>query len=146
MILYKYVDFDTGLKIIQNRTLAFTSCTFLNDPFETTAGAHSEESNSVFSSFNRVFGIAANYQILSLTRNPLNAIMWSHYAKAHNGFVIGIDAHKAGLLNEQTCVLPAKYGGIIYTTSKPSNTYYASTDSMLFEGALYLSIRMKVTT
>ena len=36
MILYKYVDFDTGLKIIETSTLGFSHLEDFNDPFEGT--------------------------------------------------------------------------------------------------------------
>ena len=31
------------------------------------------------------------FGVLSLTRNPTNLLMWSHYANEHKGVVIGID-------------------------------------------------------
>ena len=46
--------------------------------------------------------------------------MWSHYASSHQGVVIGFDANIAGFTDEETCLIPAQYGSIIYTQTRPS--------------------------
>ena len=110
MILYKYVSRDVGLEyFIKNQTLKFTSPANLNDPFETSAHKYSEDENGWEILVSSDIGVINNYGILSLTRNPSNSLMWSHYANgerykfdtwmrydlasnAHGGFVIGIDA------------------------------------------------------
>lgn len=37
--------------------------------------------------------LAADWPMLSLTRNRNNLLMWSHYAESHQGFVIGFDGN-----------------------------------------------------
>jgi hypothetical protein len=45
--------------------------------------------------------------------------MWSHYASKHHGVVIGFDADTAGFCDESKCLIPAQYGSIIYTQTRP---------------------------
>lgn len=134
MILYKYVDLATGKKILASGALSFTKCPHLNDPFETKAGDH--PGDSFWGPYTRYHAISTSYPILSLTRNPLNPIMWSHYGVGHTGLVFGIDCNDAGLNDEMTCVLPAKHGNIIYTKSKPTDYYNASESAHIFAGQL----------
>lgn len=136
MILYKYVDYETGLLMMEKSTVAFTRPSALNDPFETSAAIHPGEFSSPFSTFNRKHSTEISFLILSLTRNPLNPIMWSHYGRSHTGFVFGIDCNLAGLNSEEDCVLPAKYGSIIYTKSKPIHSYEKSEDQAILYGTL----------
>ena len=49
--------------------------------------------------------------------------MWAHYADQNRGVVIGIDAALAKLEDEETCALPAQYGSMIYTRTKPTFPY-----------------------
>ena len=51
--------------------------------------------------------------------------MWAHYADAHHGVVIEFDARTAGFLDEETNMVPAHFGSVIYT-SQPDVTSYAS--------------------
>jgi hypothetical protein len=123
LILYKYVSFNTAVSIIKNSSLGFSCADDLNDPFEATAirlnvtGDMPETValNAVRSRISRRFGI------LSLTRAPLNPLMWSHYGNDHRGIVIGIDVCKAGFNCLETNVIPASLGNIIYTNTKPSH-------------------------
>lgn len=123
MILYKYVSFNTAVSIIENSSLGFSCADDLNDPFEATAirlnvtGDMPERVafNAVRSRISRRFGI------LSLTRAPLNPLMWSHYGNDHRGVVIGIDVCKAGFNCLDRNVIPATLGDIIYTNTKPAH-------------------------
>lgn len=136
MILYKYVDYDTGIKILDNPSVAFTRPQALNDPFETSAGKYPNEHLQPLGAFPRYYATNVNFLILSLTRNPLNPIMWSHYGRSHTGFVFGIDCRLAGLNDDKECVLPAKYGSIIYTKSKPTHSYGGSENNAVIDGTL----------
>ncbi|MDU5049893.1 MAG: DUF2971 domain-containing protein [Klebsiella variicola] len=150
MILYKYVDSDTAELIIQNSTLKFSRASSLNDPFELTGlhyGSEEEYKNQTL----KFRAASMSYGILSLTRAPMNPLMWAHYGKgtnyddkkgiridkdngSHAGVVFGIDANEAGLNNDGMNVIPAKYGSVIYASTKPHNPYVNSDNQNFFEG------------
>lgn len=156
MILYKYVDLETARKILANKTVRFTHTHDLNDPFEATCLLYENETRNYHDRenyFNHI-KISMSYGILSLSRSALNPLMWAHYGwgkklphnngiylgesnKSHGGMVIGIDIDKAGFNNESWNVLPAKFGNVIYTTTKPTNVFSESQSYDLFEGAQY---------
>ena len=79
MILYKYMSFDDALLTLENSTIAFSHLEDFNDPFECTA-----------------LGLY-DHIISCFTKQPLNPLMWAHYADSHNGVVIAFDMTKAGL-------------------------------------------------
>jgi len=138
MILYKYTDIKTANLILKNATLKFSRAASLNDPFE-LSGMHYQK-NATWSNDDRYEAVALFYGILSLTRNPLNPLMWAHYAKgkkapnndilcldydnnSHAGLVFGIDVEQAQLNSLDLNYLPAKYGSVIYTSTKPINPF-----------------------
>ncbi|WP_374765066.1 DUF2971 domain-containing protein [Yunchengibacter salinarum] len=125
MILYKYLSFCNGLKVIKGNKISFTQPDYFNDPFDAPIFERSDSSDYV----SRVLGnirseIKSNvmrekYGILSLTRLPNNPLMWAHYAESHEGIVIGINIKKAGFLCEKTNFIPASFGSVIYSNSRP---------------------------
>ena len=136
MILYKYLSLPAAREMIRTCTLGFTQPLGLNDPSETSASGHAGDEVSFWRGFDRRFSIEKNYGILSMTRNAINATMWSHYGNGHAGLVIGIDTELAGLNDESTCVLPARYGSVIYTVSKPISSYQQSNAEEILSGRL----------
>lgn len=122
MILYKYLDQQKGEQFLQNPLLNFTPPKFFNDPFEATA------SYPVFTDVDTILKrkkftdeiYRSHYNILSLTRSPLNKLMWSHYTKDHRGYVIGIDMNQNVFTNLNTCTIPVQFGSVIYTETKPN--------------------------
>lgn len=123
MILYKYMSLMSAVSVIKNSSIGFSCLEDLNDPFECASLRFSPSDqlngNVQHNAFrNRLSG---KYGVLSLTRNPLNTLMWAHYGDNHRGVVIGIDIEKAGLNNLDTCVIPAKFGEMIYTSTIPHN-------------------------
>lgn len=108
--------------------LWFSVASKLNDPFETMAGIGHPRFDNILGDFSRNQIIEHNYRIFCLTRDPLSSIMWSHYADQHHGIVIGIDSAAAGLEDEATCILPAQYGSMIYTRTKPNFAYGEKAD------------------
>lgn len=109
--------------VLETNSIGFSSPNDLNDPFETLALSFQPEIRTVkvlHDSAHRS-RIKANYALLSLTRNPLNALMWAHYGDNHRGVVIGIDTDKAGLNNAEKCLIPAQQGDMIYTATMPRN-------------------------
>lgn len=155
MILYKYLNLKTGISALRRSTVRFTPPSELNDPFETTSFLYEENENKISEGKKISHQLNfENYGILSLSKSPLNPVMWSHYAKlpaddleevdqrdlykcdSHRGIVIGIDTEKAGLENEELNVLPAKYGEVIYSKMKPTSPFENSRDFELMYGGL----------
>jgi hypothetical protein len=93
-VLYKYCPHDR-VDILKNRQLAFSRRSALNDVFEmqphvdlqypgTTTSR--EEDNRI------VNGTLEGIIVLCLSDAWDNIPMWSYYAEAHKGFVIGLDS------------------------------------------------------
>ncbi|PKP01669.1 MAG: hypothetical protein CVU11_14565 [Bacteroidetes bacterium HGW-Bacteroidetes-6] len=62
--------------------------------------------------------IRKNFGVLSLTSDPFNYLMWSHYANGHNGFCIGFDKH---LLHK---TVGGGLGHVIYDTNIPRHKLF----------------------
>jgi len=133
MILYKYVTYKTGMIILENNTIAFSRPEYFNDPFESEAACSffpASEKTSL--SVHKMVQHTAKqhlrncYGVLSLTRQPLNPLMWSHYAEEHSGMVIGIDVSDQSFTSEDANTIPVQYGNVIYTHTKPSNIFLES--------------------
>lgn len=130
MILYKYVGFEDALKIIESASISFTKANQFNDPFEMQAISNysyiiddSDPSVSLLETAPSKLktGVNMSYGVLSLTRAPLNNLMWSHYGDEHRGVVLGFDVNEAGFCNKETNVIPANFGDIIYTKTFPTH-------------------------
>ncbi|WP_410499412.1 DUF2971 domain-containing protein [Chitinibacter sp. S2-10] len=156
MILYKYVDLEAALLIIQNATVKFTKISDLNDPFEVSSLFYESLDREYGATENhfRKLKISMSYGVLSLSRAALNPLMWAHYARgkkqpskkgiridqnneAHGGMVIGFDTIDAELDCELSNLIPAKFGSIIYTSTKPTEPFHHSEHDGLFEGMSY---------
>lgn len=122
------MSFASARSVIENSSIGFSCLDDLNDPFECAALCF--ESSNEFTSkaqYNpNKKRLSDNYGVLSLTRNPLNPLMWAHYGDDHRGVVVGIDTDKALLNQIDNCVIPANDGEIIYTTTMPQNKLAAS--------------------
>ena len=134
MILYKYVPFKGGVSIIDTSSIGFSSPKDFNDPFEMTAFKYEDKERSELEDM--AVSLVRNrcndsFGVLSLTRQPLNALMWSHYADLHKGMVIGFDVEVAGFADLQGNVIPASYGEIIYTKTRPKNVLTMPSDADL---------------
>lgn len=115
------MSFKSACSIMSNSSIGFSCLEDLNDPFEGTAICFEGEDDlsrklQINPHRNR---LSRNYGVLSLTRNPLNPLLWAHYGDDHRGVVIGIDMKKANLVDEESCVIPAQFGEIIYTSTIP---------------------------
>lgn len=136
MILYKYVSFTSAQKIIETSTLGFSCLEDVNDPFEGRALKFKRNKETINTPDSVFVGavrnrLSRNYGILSLTRQPLNPLMWAHYGTSHTGVVIGIDIEKAKLNCEETSVIPAQYGEIVYSQTKPHSLLLEPTAEQL---------------
>lgn len=136
MILYKYMPFGSARAVIENSSIGFSCLEDLNDPFEgaalhfpaTATLSSKAQHNPYWNNLSRKYGV------LSMTRAPLNALMWAHYGDNHRGVVIGIDTVKARLESHETCLIPAQHGDLIYTSTIPRNEQSSSTDELFAIG------------
>ncbi len=113
MILYKYYGFNSGESALESERLGFRTPTHFNDPFEASV----VEGKSFTK--DRIQQTLNNVAILSLTRNPLNSLMWAHYGDEHRGFVIGYDVEIPFLKCKEANLIPVDKGNVIYTKTKP---------------------------
>ena len=120
MILYKYMTLESARIALQENTLIFSLPLTFNDPFELAQIETLKSSNSKpkRSLLKQLF--ETNIGILCLTRTPLNPLMWAHYAEDHKGVVIGIDVDKAGFNNVDSNMIPANFGHMLYTKTRPN--------------------------
>ncbi|GHA09567.1 DUF2971 domain-containing protein [Oceanisphaera arctica] len=135
MILYKYMSFEAAIAVIENQSIGFSCLEDLNDPFECTAFGFADDEDSKITANLAAYAcknkFSRNYGVLSLTRQPLNSLMWSHYGDEHQGVVLGIDVDIAGLSNPEKCVIPSQCGEVIYSATKPHrNLSIISEDSL----------------
>jgi hypothetical protein len=144
MLLYKYVGYDVGIKIIQDNTVGFRQPNLFNDPFELSASyPASKEENTINSLFDGIKIWAKkhiwgkNYGILSLTRSPLNPLMWAHYAEEHKGFVIGFNVSQKLFTSEDMNLIPVQFGSVIYTESKPTHEFLSEFKEAISIGTTY---------
>lgn len=115
MILYKYYGASAGISAIESKKLGFREPSYFNDPFDLTYINNSSLSNEL----NRLVAYFKNYSvILSLTRNPLNPLMWAHYGAEHKGFCIGYDVDDDFLLSKGHNLIPVSSGDVTYTSVK----------------------------
>ncbi len=136
MILYKYVPFLSGMKILESSSIGFARPKDFNDPFEMSAFQY-EDNNEKWEAYVTFAAVRnrcnSSFGVLSLTRQPLNGLMWSHYADSHRGMVIGFDIEACGFNDIETNVIPANYEEIIYTRTKPQITFPMPSSEELME-------------
>jgi hypothetical protein len=127
MILYKYCGFDAGKRIIESNAVGFRQPHFFNDPFELSASYPTEGWDNPVEDLLTKFRNqlkrhvwTTNYALLSLTRSSLNPLMWAHYTKSHQGFVVGMDVNIDAFTSERSSLIPVQFGNVIYTESMPT--------------------------
>ncbi len=113
MILYKYYNFNAGKSALESERVGFRTPTYFNDPFEASV----IEGKSFTK--DRIQNTLNNVAILSLTRNPLNSLMWAHYGDEHKGFVIGYEVETPFFKCKESNLIPVHKGSVIYTKTKP---------------------------
>lgn len=123
MILYKYMSLGAAIKVIENFSIGFTCLEDLNNPFECTSFGFEEIDTSPITASIATHAcknrFSRKYGVLSLTRQPLNALMWSHYGDSHRGVVIGFDSELSGFSDPEKNIIPSHYGEVIYSATKP---------------------------
>nr|DAG43056.1 MAG TPA: Protein of unknown function (DUF2971) [Caudoviricetes sp.] len=66
----------------------------------------------------KIADLKSQVAVLSLTRSPLNPLMWAHYGKEHTGIVIAYEADCEFLNSWEYNLIPAESGEVIYTQTK----------------------------
>jgi len=136
LILYKYVSLKAARKIALSGRISFTATDQFNDPYEMHAisnfsGKHEHSDPTMLNvDYSLVKAYLQCHGVLSLTRNPLNNLMWSHYGDEHKGVVLGIDVEEAGFCCKETTLVPANLGEIIYTKTFPERMSPAELQSL----------------
>ena len=104
--LYKYLDFQGGLKMLLHHNLQFTKASKLNDPFDCHPALidFSDVPHEIVQTYPREvqkllepthFEKAREKEyICSLSKNYDSILMWSYYTN-HKGLCIGLDMGKA---------------------------------------------------
>lgn len=90
-IYYKYrttKNFKNFVDIILNNRLYAAKYVDLNDPMEGLYYYPNGRLNNKIR--NKIKGEKQQLNICSLTKDPNNLLMWSHYADGHRGLVIGV--------------------------------------------------------
>jgi Protein of unknown function (DUF2971) len=143
MMLYKYLSFTAGRATLRNSQVCFMQPKYFNDPFDKPRYPREPGANSPSDLFGpmRVLGKefiwGENTGILSLTRTPTNPLMWAHYAEMHKGIVIGIDTIAAGFTKEESNLIPAQYGSVIYVSRRPMQQFISKAQAPLAVGATH---------
>ncbi|MGP0982819.1 MULTISPECIES: DUF2971 domain-containing protein [unclassified Serratia (in: enterobacteria)] len=129
MILYKYIDNQSLERFFKDGyiSIKFTPHGEFNDPFESYGYALDDES---IESLIMRYEINQNIACLCLSKNPLNVLMWSHYADKHQGFVIAIDTEKAGYDDDVKCLITAPKGDINYLKDRIKSKLKVSNENI----------------
>jgi hypothetical protein len=79
------------MKIVRNPSVKFTHPYNLNDPFEITSSFYEDDDHdySHENNYLNLHKLNTSYGVLSLSRAPLNALMWAHYAR---GRIMGVNS------------------------------------------------------
>lgn len=125
MILYKYMTSEGLQGCLEHGTLRFTRPATFNDPFDCLGSVTSpsviiSDEDFFKSNHTKLMMLRYSMGVLSLTRNPLNLLMWAHYAKNHTGAVIGIDTELAGLEDPDENTITCTNGSVVYTSLRPN--------------------------
>lgn len=96
MKLYKYKSLSNlwhTLDVLVNDRLYCAHWSELNDPlegrYEVYLGGKSHKVESIMTS--RIENARDTYRVSSLSADPTNFLMWSHYAEGHKGIVIELE-------------------------------------------------------
>jgi Protein of unknown function (DUF2971) len=100
MKLYKYKSLSNlwhTLDILINNRLYCAHWSELNDPlegrYEIYLGDKSDRIHSIMTS--RIEKARDTYRVASLSADPTNFLMWSHYADGHKGIVIEVEVRES---------------------------------------------------
>jgi len=136
LILYKYYGYNAGLAALRNSQLGFRTPKDFNDPFELTFLSNAQGPYSKLSTLQyEIEELKSSVVILSLTRTPLNPLMWAHYGKEHEGFVIGYETNDRFLTSKDYSLVTVDDGDVVYTNTK--SPHVLDLDSMRVLDGVY---------
>lgn len=115
MILYKYYNFNAGISALQSQRLGFREPFYFNDPFELS---YLDDGTDRGVTSTQMLDLKKSLVVLSLTKTPLNPLMWAHYGEDHKGFVVGYDVEDDFFQSEEYNLITANKGSVIYTSNK----------------------------
>lgn len=122
MILYKYYNFKAGLSALRSRKVGFRDPNCFNDPFELSYFSNATgPDNTVNTLIWLISELKKTVAVLSLSKNPANPLMWSHYGDEHTGFVIGYDVDNKFFNDREYNIITADDGDVLYTNTKTLN-------------------------
>lgn len=128
MSLYKFVD-ASRKDILENFLIRFTQPLLWNDPFEMHPHYYDDIPpkfvGEIFKSdYISIYEIDRlineNFVSLSLTENPYNLLMWAHYSKNHEGFLIEFDESSEFFLDKRKLLFKIPYSNLRPILSKKS--------------------------
>jgi hypothetical protein len=113
--IYKHLSFDPDLYVLnlfRKLQLKFTQPDNFNDPYDCMAEikfddvpkVHHELLQKHFSD-----AIRAKLSVTCFNNNPLNMLMWSHYAQSHKGFLVEFKIPHFELIHEVFNIQAVKY-------------------------------------
>ena len=132
MILYKYTSLATARRILTSTQIGFSRPGFFNDPFDKPVATPVSTEDPISGMFADVGAQIKGHiwekktAILSLTRSPTNALMWAHYGDGHRGAVLEINADVAGFTDVGSNMIPAQFGSVIYSRSRPIGPHFST--------------------
>jgi len=136
--LYKYLSvqiFDKYSKDYLNGKLYFSERSNLNDPLENISMVNR---TSVKSKDNNYWDNdpLEKFKICSMTTNPNNYVMWSHYASNHTGVCLEIEIEKNFLTNQKI-----KLEKVIYSKQLPIINDFVYPDDFINENYSWTDIK-----
>ena len=143
MILYKYTSLATARRILTSTHIGFSRPGFFNDPFDRPVAIPVPTEDPISGMFADVGAQLKSRiwekqtAILSLTRSPANALMWAHYADGHRGAVLEINVDVAGFTDVGGNMIPAQFGTVIYSRSRPIEPYFSTFTGGVVVGATH---------
>lgn len=143
MILYKYISLHAAQLILASAHIGFSRSSFFNDPFDKPVATPGPYENPIESMFSGIKAQAKSQTweeytgILSLTRSPTNPLMWAHYSDGHRGAVLEINTHDAGFTNEESNMIPAQFGSVVYSRRRPTGPYYSNFEEAVEVGGTH---------
>ena len=145
MILYKYLPPDRPADLLQHQRIRFTQPDGFNDPFESRPCFDSVVERSIVEQICQLDDpeetkkwqaeimklvqgpdlkdwytsrTLNNVGILCLTESYDNILMWAHYTRSHQGFVVGLDMEHPSLKNRKDGAV-RNCQRVLYTSDRP---------------------------
>ena len=143
MILYKFTSLDTAYRIVNSARIGFSRPSYFNDPFDRPIATPIPTEEPISGMFAAIGATIKSHiweqktAVLSLTRSPSNMLMWAHYADAHSGAVLEIDATTAKFVDTRTNMIPAQFGSVIYSRTRSTEQYQSKFGEGVVVGATH---------